>query len=92
MQLSTLPREPLRAPETLAERLGIDEVGERLLAVDLDHGEQRAVARLELGVPADVDDGEVEGDLCSGVMDDLERTRAEAAVRGVVDGDAARYG
>ena len=66
--------------EPRAQRLRVDEVGERLLAVDLDHGQQLAVATFELGVAADVDDLEIEADLVANTLDDLERTLAEAAV------------
>lgn len=39
----------------------IDGLRECDLAGNLDHGQLDAVARLELGVPGDVDDAEVEG-------------------------------
>jgi hypothetical protein len=74
-----------------AEPLSVDEVGERLLAVDLDHRQQLAVAPFELDVAADVDDLEVEPDVVANTLDNLERTLAEAAVSRVVDRDAS-YG
>jgi hypothetical protein len=78
--------------QPLAECIGIDEVGERLLAGDLDDGQESAVARLELGVPCDVDEVELEAELGAGLGDDLDGAGAEAAVGGMIDGDAARYG
>ena len=73
--------------QTCAQRVGVDEVRERALAVDLDHRKELPVARLELGSPADVDELELEAELGTHLLDDLERTLAEAAVGGVVDGD-----
>jgi hypothetical protein len=74
------------------QRAGIDEVRERLLAVDLDDGQERAVPRLELGVARDVDELEIEAELVARLRHDLERAGAEAAVGSVVDPDALRYG
>ena len=51
-----------------------------------------AVATLELGVSADVHQLELELDGRAYLVDDLERTLAEPAVGGVVDGDLRRYG
>ena len=71
----------------LTQRFGLDEVGERTLAVDLDHGERFAVPRLQFRVAADVHRLE----LCSAHLgDDGERPRAEVAIVGVVDDDAAQ--
>src|SRR6187397_3623468 len=81
---------PLRAAEPVAQRVGIDEVRERLLAVDLDDRQEGAVPRLELGVARDVDELEVEAELVACLRHDLERAGAEAAVGGVVDGDPQR--
>src|SRR5687767_9160131 len=53
--------EPSR-PEACPKRGRFDEVGERALAVDLDHGKVLAVAGLELGVARDVDERELESD------------------------------
>ena len=75
-----------------AQPVGVDEVRERPLPVDLDHGEELAVAALELRAPADVDHLELEADLVAQVADDLERPLAEAAVSSVVDRDPSRYG
>ena len=50
-----------------------------------------AIPHLELGIAADVDELEGERKLVLHPADDLESARAEAAVRGVVNGDA-RYG
>jgi hypothetical protein len=75
----------VRSGEPCAQAVGRDEVLERRLAVDLDHGKTLAVARLELRSPADVDQLELEVDLLAQLEDDLERSRAEAAVVRVVD-------
>jgi hypothetical protein len=75
-----------------AEPLRVDEVGERLLAVDLDNGKQFSVATFELQASGDVDHLEIEVDLAADLSDDLERPFAEAAGYSVVDGDASRYG
>jgi hypothetical protein len=74
-----------------AQRVGVHEVREDELAVDLDRREQLAVARLELGPSANVDELELEAELVAQLRNDLERRRAEAAVGSVIDGDA-RYG
>ena len=50
-----------------------------------------SIARLEVRLAADVDKLEVELELVLDGADDLERTRAEGAVDGVVERDA-RYG
>ena len=78
--------------EPRAQRLAVDEVGERLLAVDLDNGQELAVATLERRAPFDVDHLEIEVDLVADLIDDLERPFAEAAGCSVVDGDPSRYG
>ena len=75
-----------------AEALRVDEVGERLLAVDLDNGQQLAVATFELEASCDVDQLEIEVDLAADLIDDLECSFAEAAACSVVDGDPSRYG
>ncbi len=47
---------------------------------------------LELGVPGDVDDVEVERDLTGNLVDDLERALAQVAARGDVERDEAQGG
>jgi hypothetical protein len=88
--LRATAEEPLAEAQTSAQRVGVDEVGESALPVDLDHGKELPVARLELGSPGDVDELELEAELGMYLLDDLDRTVAEAAVCGVVDPD--RYG
>src|SRR5687768_5589522 len=73
------------------KRLGVHEIRERELALELDGREQLAVAGLELRHAADVDELELESELVAERADDLERLPAEAAVRCVVDDDS-RYG
>jgi hypothetical protein len=74
-----------------AQRVGLDEVRERTLAVDLDDGKPLAVARLELRVAADVHFLELEAELVPGRLDDAPRGLAEVTAFGVVEDDA-RYG
>jgi len=73
--------------EPRAERVGVHEVRERELAVDVDRREELPVALFEVGPASDVDHLELEGKLVVQRRDDLERTRAEAAVGRVVDDD-----
>jgi hypothetical protein len=75
----------------LAQRVGRDEVREGAHAVDLDDGQVRAIAALEVRVTGDVDDGELEAELVPGGADDRERALAEPAVRSVVDGDSRQW-
>jgi hypothetical protein len=77
--------------ELSPQRIGLDEVREGALAVDLDDGQPLAVARLQLGVAADVDLLELELELLSRRLDDTPRRGAEMAALGVVEDDA-RYG
>jgi hypothetical protein len=79
-------REP-SADEASPERLGVDEVRERLLAVDLDHRQALAVAGLELRVAGDVDELQLEPELSLDVPYDVERALAEVAVGGAVERD-----
>jgi hypothetical protein len=74
-----------------AERIRRDEVGERALALDLDHREQLAVLGLQLGLSADVDLLELEAELGLRRLDDTARRRAQVAALGGVEDDA-RYG
>jgi hypothetical protein len=66
---------------------GVDEVDERPLAVDLDHGEPLPIAGLELRVAADVD--LVEG--LAARRQDAAGPLAERAARSAVEDDS-RYG
>jgi hypothetical protein len=80
---------PRRQPsaEPAAQRLGLDDEGERLHSVDLDHGDRLAKPRLELDVATDVHGLEI---LPTNLGHDLERPLAEVAALGVVDPDAAQ--
>jgi hypothetical protein len=79
-------REPSAAElQALAERLGLHEVGEGPLAVDLDDGDRGTVGRFQLGAAADVDVLEVAG---AYLLDDLERPLAEVASLRAVDDDS----
>ena len=73
------------------KRRRIDEVRERAAAVDLDDGDELAVARLELGVARDVDLRELELELGPNPLDRLLRPLAEVATAGAVQ-DELRYG
>ena len=70
----------------------MDEVGERLRPVDLDDGDPRAVAGLELGIAVDRDLLEVERHLVVHGPDDRARGVAEVASRGTVEADAVAHG
>jgi hypothetical protein len=89
--LPGLGGEPSVARQAPAQRALVHEIRERELTVDLDGRQELAVATLELGLAADVDEVELEPELGVQRADDLERPRAEAAVGSVVDGDAG-YG
>ena len=79
------PSGGLRQPSP--QRLGLHEVGERSLAVDLDDRNRLAIPLLELWLAADVDRLER---AAADLSDHLERPRAEVAAVGVVDDDAAQ--
>jgi hypothetical protein len=77
--------------ELAPQRLGLHEVRERALAVDLDDGQELPVALLEVGVPGDVDLHELERPLGAHGFEDAPRRHAEVAVRSVEEDDP-RYG
>ena len=77
--------------EPRAERVGVHEVREREIAVDLDRREELPVALFEVEPASDVDQLELEGKLVVQRLDDLECTRAEAAVGRVVDDDSRSW-
>jgi hypothetical protein len=79
------------AREALAQLIAVDEVRERLLAVDLDDGDQDSIARFELRIAFDVDELELEAELATRGLDDLEAALAQSAVGRVVEADR-RYG
>ena len=74
-----------------AKRVRLDEVGERALAVDLDHRQPLPVAGLQLAVAVDADLLEPEPELLAGGAYDALRGGAEVAALGVVEDDAG-YG
>ena len=80
-----------RLCELPPERIGVDVVGERPLAVDLDDREPLAVPGLELRVAADVDLLVVERELRTGGLDHAPRGGTEVAPLRVVEDDL-RYG
>jgi hypothetical protein len=67
-------------------------VDERAPAVDLDHRQPFAVDLLELGIAADVDLRQLEGEVAVSVRDDPARPVAEVAALRVVEADVRRYG
>jgi hypothetical protein len=73
------------------ERIGLDEVRERLRAVDLHDRKQGPVPALELGVAGDVHLLQLEGLLGAHGLEHPARGRAEVALRRVVEDDAG-YG
>ena len=82
------------ASEPRQQGLDRDEIGERLYAVDLDHGNELAVGGLQGVVAADIDQLEVERGVGPSLTDDLDRPVAEVAALGVEerDGGQRRYG
>ena len=74
--------------ELAAQRVGVHEVDELLLPVDLDDRNQLTEARLELRVAVDRDLFELEPDLVTGLDERRPCPLAEMAVRGVVEGDS----
>jgi hypothetical protein len=74
-----------------AERIGLDEICERPLAVDLHDRKPLAVVGLELLVAADVDLLELEPQLVPRRLDDPARGGAEVTPFGVEEDDAG-YG
>jgi hypothetical protein len=81
----------LCSPKFAPKRLGLDVVGADALAVDLDDGNQLAVARLELGVAVDDDLGELEPKLVAKLLQLGLRQLAKVAALGLVKNDD-RYG
>jgi hypothetical protein len=73
--------------EPSPQRVGLHEVRECPLAVDLDDRQPLSVAALELGVAGDVDLLELERDLRSDRLEDAARCRAQVAVASVVEDD-----
>jgi hypothetical protein len=69
------------------ERVGLDVVGEGPRPVDLDHGNQLAVARLQLLVAGDIDLSQVEVELLVQFRQRRARPVAQVAVRRVVEDD-----
>ena len=74
-----------------SQRVGVNEVRECALPVDLDHGQVLSVPRLESRLAADVDEIEVESELVVGTAHDFKRPLAQLAVRSVIERDVA-YG
>jgi hypothetical protein len=77
--------------ELSSKRIGLNEVRERELAVDLDHGQKLAVTLLEPGVAGDVDLLELERLLGPHGLEHAPRRRTQVAIRSVVEDDAG-YG
>src|SRR6266699_6614682 len=73
--------------ELAPERLGLDVVGADALAVDLDDGDQLAVARLQLGVALDRDLDQLEPQLVTKLGELCLRPPAEVAALGLVEDD-----
>jgi hypothetical protein len=75
-----------------AQSLGVHVVGKRAATVDLDHGQPLAIARLKLGLAADIDLAQVELDLLLHREQDIARTLAQMAALRVIQNDGVRYG
>ena len=71
-----------------AESLGVDVVDEGAPPVDLDHGQQLAVARLQVRDAADVHLLELERELRAQPLQNRPRALAQAAARRAVERDA----
>jgi hypothetical protein len=71
--------------EPPAKGFDVDEVREDLLAVDLDDGNQLAVAALELRVAGDVDLLELESELVAQGVERLAGALAQVAARRPVE-------
>jgi hypothetical protein len=69
------------------KRTSVDVVDEGALALDLDHGQPLAVARLELGIAGDVDLLELERAVLARGRDDRARPLAQVAAPRVVERD-----
>jgi hypothetical protein len=74
------------------ERVGLDVVDERLLAVDLDHREEVAVAPLELRVAGDVDLAQLEPELIAQLVQRRAGSVAQVAAGRVVKDDVRDKG
>jgi hypothetical protein len=73
--------------ELAPQRVGLHEVHERLLAVDLDDGDQLAIARFELRVAVDRDLLQVEAELVPEREHGRTRPLAEVATFRAVEPD-----
>src|SRR4051812_36081991 len=76
--------------QSASEGGGIHEVDERPLAVDLEHRNPLAVARLELGVAVDRHRPQRHAELLADLPRHAEGALAEVAPGRVVDGDRGR--
>jgi hypothetical protein len=70
-----------------AKRTRVQEVDERSLSVDLDDRQPFAISRLQLGIAADVDLLQVEGNIAPDLVDDRPGTFAEVTALRVVQRD-----
>jgi hypothetical protein len=75
------------AGKALSQRVGVDEVREGALSVDLDRGQALSIPGLELRVALDIDQLEIEPELVLDAANHLERTLAQVAISGVVKSD-----
>jgi len=73
--------------ELPAQRVGRDEVHERLGSVDLDDRDQLAIARLELGIAVDRDLLQLESQLLARSENGLAGTLAQVAASSPVQPD-----
>jgi hypothetical protein len=75
-----------------SQRVRLDEVRERPLAVDLDDRDPLVIARLELVVAGDVDFEQIEVQLLAEITENPARRLAEMAALGCVKDDRRNYG
>jgi hypothetical protein len=78
--------------EPAAQRVALDVVRERGLAVDLDNGEPLPIPRLQVGVAADVHLAQLEWNLLADGEQVGPRPLAQMAALRVVERDARGYG
>jgi hypothetical protein len=78
--------------ELAAQRVGRNEVDERLLAVDLHDRDQLAVARLELRISVDRDLLQLEAELVARGDDRFPSALAQVAPGSAIEPDESRYG
>ena len=73
--------------EPAAQRVGVDEVRERLLSVDRDDRDALAIPPLELRIGGDVHLAKLEGNVRADALEHCQRAVAEVAAFGAEERD-----